>query len=125
MSNGHHFAWCKADAGADCDAGVPFGQTPPPARRAILGGMSAASKLFDEALHLPVGERAELASRLLRSLDDDEPAEDPAGVEDAWAAEIERRIADREAGRAGSVPLDQAIADVRAELAAARKAKTR
>ena len=39
---------------------------------------------------LPVKERADLAAELLASLDDAAP-EDPAEVEAAWAAEIERR----------------------------------
>ena len=39
---------------------------------------------------LPVKERADLAAELLASLDD-ATAEDPAEVEAAWAAEIERR----------------------------------
>jgi putative addiction module component (TIGR02574 family) len=52
--------------------------------------------LFNEALKLPTDKRAELAAELLRSLDG-EPDED---VETAWAAEIERRVRDVEAGKA-------------------------
>lgn len=46
-----------------------------------------AQKLFEEALQLPLPERAELAADLIASLDG-EPDED---AEAAWAAEIERR----------------------------------
>jgi putative addiction module component (TIGR02574 family) len=57
--------------------------------------MRTMDKLIDEALLLPEGQRAEVAARLLESLD---PAKDEA-VDAAWTAEIERRCADRDAGR--------------------------
>ncbi|MGE0461491.1 MAG: addiction module protein [Vicinamibacterales bacterium] len=50
---------------------------------------SRARELLREALALPVDERADVAAELLASLDDG--SEDPAEVEAAWAAEIERR----------------------------------
>jgi putative addiction module component (TIGR02574 family) len=46
--------------------------------------------LLEEALKLPRRERAALAAELHSSLDD-EPMEDPSELEQAWAAEIERR----------------------------------
>lgn len=45
--------------------------------------------LLREALALSVEERADIAAELLASLD--EAKDDPAQVEMAWAAEIERR----------------------------------
>lgn len=49
-----------------------------------------AQTLLREALTLSLEERADVAAELLASLDD--PAtEDPAAVQAAWAAEIERR----------------------------------
>jgi putative addiction module component (TIGR02574 family) len=48
-----------------------------------------AQELLREALTLPPHERADVAAELLASLD--EPVENPAVVEAAWAAEIERR----------------------------------
>ena len=63
-----------------------------------------------EALKLVPEERARLADRLLASL-----AEDPE-IEEAWAAEIERRIVEIEAGRAPMVPAAEAIARARDAL---------
>ena len=66
--------------------------------------------LESEALKLTLGERAALAQRLLASLDKD------AEIEDAWAAEIERRIADVESGAVQVIPIAEALARVRAAL---------
>lgn len=60
-----------------------------------------------EALHLNAEERAWLADRLLASLSDDKE------IEEAWAAEIERRIADIESGRVALIPAEEAIARAR------------
>ena len=49
-------------------------------------------KLFEAALTLPANDRAKLAAQLLASLDEAE-----ADVEAAWAAEIQRRVADARA----------------------------
>ena len=51
---------------------------------------SRAQELLREALELPIAERADVAAELLASLDAAEE-ENPAEVEAAWAAEIERR----------------------------------
>ena len=64
----------------------------------------------EEALKLTVEERAHLADRLLASLSED------AEVEEAWAIEVERRVADIESGRAHLVPAAEAIARARAAL---------
>lgn len=51
--------------------------------------------LYEKASELPLNERAELAGLLLDSLEDR-----PSGsAEQAWAAEIERRMAEYRAGR--------------------------
>ena len=64
----------------------------------------------EEALKLTVEERAHLADRLLASLSED------AEVEEAWAIEVERRVADIESGRTHVVPAAEAIARARAAL---------
>jgi len=51
-----------------------------------------ARKVLQDAMELPLSERAELAADLLASLD----GEPEADVEAAWAAEVERRA--RESG---------------------------
>lgn len=67
-------------------------------------------KLEEEALKLTPGERAALAQRLLASLEED------AGIEEAWAAEVERRIAEAESGVVPLIPIAEALAQVRASL---------
>ena len=64
-----------------------------------------AQELLREAMALSVKERADLAAELLASLDDG-AAEDPAEVEAAWAAEIERRARRVIAGETAGVPWD-------------------
>ena len=70
-----------------------------------------AEKLRDQALLLPVDERARLAADLLESLEEAEEA-----VEAAWASEIEKRIAAIRAGEVGSTDwrtfLDEVERDV-------------
>jgi putative addiction module component (TIGR02574 family) len=63
-----------------------------------------------EALKLTTGERAAFAQLLLASLDED------AEVEQAWAAEVERRIADVENEVTPLIPIADALAQVRAAL---------
>ena len=65
-------------------------------------------ELYERASALAPEDRAELAGLLLESIED-EPDE---GVEDAWAAEIERRMADYHAGRVRTIPWSE----VRAHL---------
>lgn len=68
------------------------------------GKMSAMSRavrdLYEEAAELPPDERAELAGLLLESLED-HPS---ANYEEAWATEIERRMAEYRAGRVKTIP---------------------
>ena len=64
-------------------------------------------ELYEKASELPAADRAELAGLLLDSLE--EPEE---GVEEAWAAEIERRMDDFDAGRAETI----SWAELRAHL---------
>jgi putative addiction module component (TIGR02574 family) len=68
-----------------------------------------AQQILREALKLPLGERADVAAELLASLDETEDA----GVEEAWALEIERRARRVMAGESTGTDW----ADVRARLA--------
>ncbi len=61
-----------------------------------------AQELLREALSLPPDERADVAAELLASLD--EPVENPAEVEAAWAAEIERRARRVQSGESAGEP---------------------
>jgi len=73
---------------------------------------TTADIIRDTALALPPDERAWLASELIASLDE---GNDP-NVEAAWAAEIERRIAEVEAG-AETIGWEEARKRIRATLA--------
>ena len=62
-----------------------------------------------EALELPLTERAELASRLLESLDDLSEEE----ADQLWAEEAERRYAEYKAGNIQAVPAEEVFARLR------------
>lgn len=70
------------------------------------------------ALTLPVSERAEMANRLLASLDE---ISDSAEVHEAWTSEIATRVEDIVTGRVQTIPRDE----VRKQLAADRAARMR
>lgn len=61
------------------------------------------AQLRIKALDLPENERAELAHDILLSLDG--PADE--GVEPAWAAEVEQRIADMDSGQVEAMDADE------------------
>jgi putative addiction module component (TIGR02574 family) len=63
---------------------------------AYAHAVTAHPEVFDAALTLPETDRAELAHRLLISLD--EPADDPSRVDAEWTSEVARREADIESG---------------------------
>lgn len=71
---------------------------------------SQVEVLEAEAMKLTAEERARLADRLIASLSED------AQIEEAWAMEVERRIAEIEAGRAPVIPAAKAIARARDAL---------
>jgi putative addiction module component (TIGR02574 family) len=75
------------------------------------GSMSKQfATLEAEALKLPPEERALLADHLLASLGEQ------GEVEQAWVAEIERRLSEVEAGHVELVPVEQAIQRARQAL---------
>ena len=70
--------------------------------------MSAeVSDILRRALALPVEERAALANTLLDSLETTNQS-----VEEAWDAEVARRMEDLKAGRAVTVPWEQLQRDL-------------
>ena len=71
-----------------------------------------AEHLLDEALKLSDSERAELAARLIQSLDPEADSE----VDTAWAAEIERRCAALDAGEAVTSDWSEVRARIEREI---------
>ena len=69
------------------------------------------ASLEAQALKLSPEDRAVLADHLLASLATEQE------VEEAWAIELARRIAEIESGRMPLVPVEQAIARARQALA--------
>ena len=69
--------------------------------------MDDAKKVFSLALELPQHERAELAARLLASLDDDDEE-----VEEAWAQEIERRCRALDSGEETTISWEELRAEI-------------
>ena len=70
--------------------------------------MARAEEHIQELLKLPVEDRAHAAKLLLDSLD----GEVDADAEEAWAAEIERRLAKIQAGEAKLISATDAVARV-------------
>ena len=73
--------------------------------------MSTSVELLEaEALQLTAAERARLVERLITSLDADPE------IENAWAAEVERRHAQIESGTVAPLPGPETLAKLRAEF---------
>jgi putative addiction module component (TIGR02574 family) len=71
---------------------------------------STVEALEAEALQLSAAERARLVERLIASLDIDPE------VEEAWAAEVERRNAEIESGAVVLISGPEALAKLKAEF---------
>ena len=63
----------------------------------------SARELFEEAMRLDAKERATLMRLLIDTLD----GESEEGAEDAWRAEIDRRIAELDAGAVDTVTWEE------------------
>jgi putative addiction module component (TIGR02574 family) len=63
----------------------------------------SARELFQEAMRLDPEERATLIRLLVEALD----GEAEAGVEEAWRAEIERRIAELDSGAVETISWEE------------------
>lgn len=83
-----------------------------------------AQELLERALKLPPLVRADLASRLFASLED-EGGDDPAEVEKAWRDEIVRRVRRiLDSGEPG-IPLERVASEARAHLERLRALRPR
>ena len=68
-----------------------------------------------QALQLPPQQRSELIHSLIASLDG--PMEDsPEAIAKAWDEEIDRRLANMDAGRTKWIPADEAFARINAQI---------
>ena len=67
--------------------------------------------LADEARKLQPEQQAELIDLLIEGL-----SKSPAGWDEAWSAEAERRWARVKAGKMASFPADQVLSDIAAHL---------
>jgi len=72
--------------------------------------METVEALEAAALHLLLSERARLVERLIATLDADPE------VEEAWAAEVERRQAEIESGAVSLLPGPETLAKLKAEF---------
>ena len=72
--------------------------------------METVETLEAAALHLSPGERARLVERLIATLDADPE------VEEAWAAEVERRQAEIESGAVSLLPGPETLTKLKAEF---------
>jgi putative addiction module component (TIGR02574 family) len=72
--------------------------------------METVETLEAAALHLAPADRARLVERLIATLDADPE------VEEAWAAEVERRQAEIESGTVSLLPGPETLAKLKAEF---------
>jgi putative addiction module component (TIGR02574 family) len=73
------------------------------------------NRVLQDALALSEQERAEIAARLIESLDVG-PEGEAAEIEAAWAAEIERRCAALDAGTTGTTNWEEVRRQIKAEI---------
>lgn len=71
--------------------------------------MAKDDEIFRAALSLPQGSRAELADRLLQSLDESDQDE----VDARWAREAEDRIAAFDRGEITAIPGDEVFSSLK------------
>lgn len=72
--------------------------------------MTRLQAIQNEALTLETDERAALVETLMASLDT------PESIEQAWADEVRRRIADIDRGAVQMVPLKDVLAELQAVI---------
>ena len=71
-------------------------------------------RVAEEARSLSLPDRSALTRILIESLDA-EPAEDLAEVEEAWQAEVEKRVEEIKSGRVKTIPAKEVFAKLRAK----------
>ena len=79
-------------------------------KRGAITVRSDYRQLEAAALNLPAGERARLVERLIATLDADPE------VEEAWAAEVERRQLEIESGAVSLLSGPETLAKLKAEF---------
>lgn len=72
------------------------------------------------ALQLSPQDRDDLIRALIASLDGD-PEDTPEAIAQAWDKEIERRIAELDAGKVETIPAEIVLAELRAKIAGQRE----
>lgn len=78
---------------------------------------TSVEELYQKALDLDERKRADLAARLIESLD----TEVEEGVEAAWLAEVERRMEELDTGQVQSISWDEVRARLLGNLNASDK----
>jgi putative addiction module component (TIGR02574 family) len=74
----------------------------------MLAAMNKDAKLLKDVLELPVEARAALAAKLIDSLD----SEFDQDAEERWSEEIERRLAEVDAGHVTTIPWSKVRASI-------------
>ena len=86
----------------------------------------AVEDILGVALNLSAKERAELATRLIDSLDDPPPsADEQAAIDAVWDAEIARRVREIDDGTVKLIDADDVFASARSKLAALRSKRAK
>lgn len=73
--------------------------------------MQKTDELMDEAMSLPVELRTQLVDKLLKSLN---PAQ--AEIDELWAFEAEKQVADLETGKVRPIPGEEVFEKIRKRL---------
>jgi putative addiction module component (TIGR02574 family) len=68
-----------------------------------------SQQILQSALALPESERAEIAASLIHSLDTDTDE----GVDEGWAAEVQRRVESIDKGEVTLIPWDDVLREMR------------
>lgn len=76
---------------------------------------TTADRILQDALSLSAQDKAEIAARLLESLEEPHDG-DAVDVEEAWATEIERRCAALDAGTTGTTDWEEVRREIEAEI---------